>query len=198
MKVIGLTGGIGSGKTTIAKEFEKLNIPVFIADNVSKILLATDTDVIKAVTALLGDESYFIDENSKSLPNKKFIASKVFKDQNLLNSLNHILHPAVRSYFDNWIKKQNAPYIIYEAAILFESKGDKLCDQVILVTASKEERFRRVMSRDSVTREQVELRMNKQWSDFQRLELSDFVIINEDLQKISAFVRSIHEVLLKN
>lgn len=198
MKVIGLTGGIGSGKTTVAKEFEKLNIPVFIADNVSKTLLATDNDVINAVTALLGDESYFIDENSKYVPNKKFIASKVFKDQSLLNSLNDILHPAVRSYFENWIKEQNAPYIIYEAAILFESKGDKLCDQVILVSASKEERFRRVMSRDSVTREEVELRMNKQWSDFQRLELSDFVIINEDLQKISAFVRSIHEVLLKN
>ena len=198
MKIIGLTGGIGSGKTTVAYEFEKLNIPIFIADNVSKKLLATDESVINAVTSLLGEDSFFTDDGGEVVPNKKFIASKVFNDQELLNSLNKILHPVVREYFNQWVKDQNAPYVIYEAAILFETKGNEICDHIILVTASLKERYRRVMSRDKVTEEEVKLRMSKQWSDSQRIILSDFVIINEDLQKLSSFVRSIHEVLLKN
>ncbi|WP_405377364.1 dephospho-CoA kinase [Nonlabens sp. Asnod3-A02] len=198
MKIIGLTGGIGSGKTTVAKEFEKLNIPLFIADNISKKLLSTDETVIDAVKTLLGEQSYIGDNAGKLVPNKKFIASKVFSDQELLSSLNKILHPAVRQYFDNWIKEQNAPYVIYEAAILFETKGNEICDQIILVTASLKERYRRVMARDKVTEEEVRLRMSKQWSDSQRIMLSDFVIINEDLQELGGFVRSIHDVLLKN
>ncbi|MEO9954431.1 dephospho-CoA kinase [Nonlabens sp.] len=198
MKIIGLTGGIGSGKTTVAKEFEKLNLPLFIADNASKMLLATDETVISAVKDLLGDESYTVDNVGKLIPNKKFIASKVFNDQGLLSSLNKILHPAVRQYFDNWVSEQNAPYVIYEAAILFETKGNEICDQIILVTASLKERYRRVMARDKVTEEEVRLRMSKQWSDSQRIMLSDFVIVNEDLQNLRGFVRSIHDVLLKN
>ncbi|WP_298952864.1 dephospho-CoA kinase [uncultured Nonlabens sp.] len=198
MKIIGLTGGIGSGKTTVAKEFEKLNIPLFIADNVSKMLLATDETVIDAVTTMLGERSYYTDNKGELVPNKKFIASKVFNDPELLKSLNKILHPAVRHYFDTWIKEQKAPYVIYEAAILFETNGNEFCDHVILVTASLKERYRRVMARDKVSEKEVRLRMSKQWSDSQRIILSDFVIVNEDLQKLKGFVRSIHDVLLKN
>jgi dephospho-CoA kinase len=131
------------------------------------------------------------------VPNKKYIASKVFNDKALLASLNQIMHPAVRTYFNTWILKQNSPYLIYEAAILFESNSHLLCDKVILVTAGVEERIRRVMHRDAASREEVTSRLRHQWSDGQRLELSDFVIVNEDLQQIEASVRSIHEVLLK-
>jgi dephospho-CoA kinase len=197
MKIVGLTGGIGSGKSTIALEFEDLGIPVFIADDVSKKLLATDPQVIEAVINLLGENSYDRDEAGLVVPNKKYIASKVFSDKMLLTSLNKILHPAVKAYFKEWVHQQNSPYVIYEAAILFESNSHLLCDKVILVTAGVEERIRRVMHRDAASREEVTSRLRHQWSEGQRLELSDFVIVNEDIQLLRASVRSIHEVLLK-
>jgi dephospho-CoA kinase len=197
MKIIGLTGGIGSGKSTVANEFKSLGVPVFIADDASKRLMATDQEVIKKVISLLGEEAYDFDHDEGFLPNKKYIARKVFNDKKLLTSLNAIMHPAVRNYFKEWVLKQNYPYLIYEAAILFESSSHKLCHQVILVTVNKEERIRRVMSRDNVSREQVMARIQNQWTDKEKLEFSDFVIINDNLQKIPAFVKSIHEVLLK-
>lgn len=197
MKIVGLTGGIGSGKSTVALEFENLGTPVFIADDVSKKLLATDPLVIQAVINLLGESSYDRGAKGPVVPNKKYIASKVFSDKKLLTSLNKIMHPAVRAYFKEWIHQQNSPYIIYEAAILFESNSYLQCDKVVLVTAGIEERIRRVMNRDATSREEVVSRLRHQWSEAQRLELSDFVIVNENLQQMPAFVRSIHEVLLK-
>jgi dephospho-CoA kinase len=197
MKIVGLTGGIGSGKSTVAHEFEDLGIPVFIADDVSKKLLATDPTVIQAVVNLLGENSYDRDDKGLVVPNKKYIATKVFSDKELLTSLNKIMHPAVRAYFKEWIQKQNSPYIIYEAAILFESNSHLQCDKVVLVTAGIEKRIRRVMNRDATSRAEVVARLRHQWSEGQRLELSDFVIVNEDLQQLSMFVCSIHEVLLK-
>jgi len=197
MKIVGLTGGIGSGKSTVGHEFENLGIPVFIADDVSKKLLATDPQVIEAVINLLGENSYDRDEAGLVVPNKKYIASKVFSDKMLLTSLNQIMHPAVKAYFKEWVHQQNSPYVIYEAAILFESNSHLLCDKVILVTAGVEERIRRVMHRDAASREEVTSRLRHQWSEGQRLELSDFVIVNEDIQLLRASVRSIHEVLLK-
>jgi len=107
------------------------------------------------------------------------------------------MHPAVKAYFKEWVHQQNSPYVIYEAAILFESNSHLLCDKVILVTAGVEERIRRVMHRDAASREEVTSRLRHQWSEGQRLELSDFVIVNEDIQLLRASVRSIHEVLLK-
>jgi dephospho-CoA kinase len=197
MKIVGLTGGIGSGKSTVAHEFEDLGIPVFIADDVSKKLLATDPTVIQAVVNLLGENSYDRDDKGLVVPNKKYIATKVFSDKELLTSLNKIMHPAVRAYFKEWIQKQNSRYIIYEAAILFESNSHLQCDKVVLVTAGIEKRIRRVMNRDATSRAEVVARLRHQWSEGQRLELSDFVIVNEDLQQLSMFVCSIHEVLLK-
>lgn len=198
MKIVGLTGGIGSGKTTVAKEFEKLGIPIFIADQVSKKLLSNNESVKNSVRELLGESSFQITENGLSVPNTKYIASKVFNNKSLLNSLNEILHPAVRTFFQKWIEDQNSPYVIYEAAILFETDGHLSCDHVILVTASVEERIERVMDRDKVKRSDVESRLNNQWSDAQRLELSNFVIINEDFEEMTGYVMSIHELLLKN
>ncbi|WP_292900646.1 dephospho-CoA kinase [Nonlabens sp.] len=197
MKIVGLTGGIGSGKSSVARIFKSLGVPVFIADDVSKKLLATDPTVIQAVVNLLGKESYDRNDNGIVVPNKKYIASKVFSDKELLTSLNHIMHPAVKASFSEWVRHQNYPYVIYEAAILFESNSHLLCDRVILVSAGVEERIRRVMNRDAVSREEVVSRLRNQWSEGQRLELSDFVIVNEDLQQMASIVKSIHEVLLK-
>lgn len=197
MKIIGLTGGIGSGKSTVANEFQSLGVPIFIADDASKQLLATDRDVIEKVLSLLGKEAYDLDHNKVLIPNRKYISSKVFNDKNLLTALNKIMHPAVRNYFKQWVLQQDYPYVIYEAAILFESNSHKLCDQVILITLKLEERIIRVMNRDHVSRDEVMARIQNQWTDLQRLELADFVIINENLQKLSSFVKSIHEVLLK-
>jgi dephospho-CoA kinase len=197
MNTVGLTGGIGSGKSTIARQFKNLGVPIFIADDVSKHLLATDLQVIESVQGLIGEDAYYKDEKGTLVPNKKHIAAQVFNDLILLESLNKILHPAVRMYFENWLILQQAPYIIYEAAILFESKGHLLCDFVVLVTAGIEERISRVMQRDQVNRAAVESRLHNQWSEAQRIELSDFVIRNVDPKEISLFVRSIHEVLLK-
>jgi dephospho-CoA kinase len=198
MNVVGLTGGIGSGKTTVAKEFEKLGIPIFIADQVSKNMLFNNDSVKNSVFELLGESAFKKNENGLSVPDTKYIASKVFSDKSLLHSLNQILHPAVRTCFQNWVENQNSPYVIYEAAILFESNGHLSCDHVILVTASLEERIKRVMKRDKVKRSDVKSRLNNQWSDAQRLELSDFVIINEDFEEMKDYVMSIHELLLKN
>lgn len=197
MKIVGLTGGIGSGKSSVARTFKSLGVPVFIADDVSKKLLAADPTVIQAVVNLLGKESYDRNDNGIVVPNKKYIASKVFSDKELLTSLNHIMHPAVKASFREWVRHQNYPYVIYEAAILFESNSHLLCDRVILVSAGVEERIRRVMNRDAVSREEVVSRLRNQWSEGQRLELSDFVIVNEDLQQMASIVKSIHEVLLK-
>ncbi len=197
MKVIGLTGGIGSGKTTVAKEFEKLGVPVYIADERSKYLLATDASVMEKVSELLGDKAY-INDNSRSIPDKEYIASKVFNDAELLKALNAILHPAVRKDFEQFMLNQSKVYVIYEAAILFESGGDSRCDHVILVTAPEQERINRVLKRDDVTESQVRSRMSHQLPELQKLQRSDFVIENIDFNKIHKYVYTINEFLLKN
>ncbi|MGJ8684149.1 MAG: dephospho-CoA kinase [Nonlabens sp.] len=198
MRIIGLTGGIGSGKTTVAREFEKLGIPLYIADDRSKELLSCDNEVKKAVKNLLGPDSY-ITEGDREVANRPFIASKVFNDKSLLEGLNAILHPAVRLDFKQFCKTQsNAPFIIYEAAILFESGGYLNCDEVILVTAPIEERIKRVMARDGVKREEVIARMNHQWDEIKKLQGSNFVIINDNLESIPCKVNNVYQFLLIN
>lgn len=197
MMVVGITGGIGSGKTTVVNEFKKLGVPVYIADERSKQLLATDIQIINAVSELLGKEAYHEIEGN-IVPNKAFIASEVFSDPKLLASLNQILHPAVRKDFEQFLLIQTTTYVIYEAAILFESGGDTRCDQVILVTAPEQERIKRVVTRDEVTPLQVRERMSHQWPESKKLMLSDFVIENIDCNKIPKYVYSINSFLLKN
>jgi dephospho-CoA kinase len=196
MKVIGLTGGIGSGKTTVAHMFEELDVPVFIADKVSKNILANDPIVIEQIKQLLGAQSYK-EQNGSEEPDRAFIASQVFRDKSLLQSLNEILHPKVRENFQTWKADQLSPYIIYEAAILFESGSDKFCDQVVLVTAPLQERIIRVMDRDGVTKEDVEIRLKNQWTDQDRLDMAHYVIINKDIQQTEQYVNNLHQFLLK-
>lgn len=196
MIIVGLTGGIGSGKTTATTFFKDKGVPVYIADDAAKQQLASNADVIKKVITLLGDAAY---KNVKGLivPDKTFIAGKVFKDKQLLEQLNAIIHPAVRSDFLDWVSKQRASYIIYEAAILLESGSSDLCDYIILVYTSLENRISRVINRDNVSRAQVLERISNQWQDIRRLEHAHFVIINEYHNELSIQVNKIHDILLK-
>ncbi|MBZ9730499.1 dephospho-CoA kinase [Salegentibacter sp. JZCK2] len=192
MMVVGLTGGIGSGKTTVAGFFKKKGIPVYIADDAGKRLLETSEEIREKVMALIGDEAY-----TGNTPNRKHIASVVFYDSEKLEALNKIIHPAVAIDFEKWRGKQNSVYVLYEAAILFEAGGYKKCDVNILVTADKEEKLKRLQQRDNSSIEEIEARMAKQWSDEQKKKLADFEIENHDLALTRSRVDELHEILLK-
>ena len=188
--VIGLTGGIGSGKSTIAKEFATLGISVFNSDEQAKVLIATDAQVKKRIIAAFGEEAY---QNGEY--NRAYIAQIVFNNSEKLAILNGIVHPALAKYFNQWAKKQTSPYVLKEAAILFESGSYKNCDYIITVTAPEEVRIARVMARDHCTETQVRARMAQQWSDAQRIALSNAVIENIDLEKAKKEVKRINNKL---
>lgn len=191
MKIVGLTGGIGSGKSTIAHYFKELGVPVYIADIEAKKLMHTEV-VKKAIIDLFGDLAY-----QEGKLNRAAISQQVFKNDDLLKRLNAIVHPAVARHFKDWVKNQRAPYVIKEAAILFESGAHKDCDFIITVTAPKKERVKRVMLRDGVTQQDVIARMNKQWPEYKKKARSTFVITNIDLDKAKKQVRKIHVKILE-
>ncbi|NKI25940.1 dephospho-CoA kinase [Arenibacter sp. 6A1] len=192
MKIVGLTGGIGSGKSTVGEMFRELGVPVYNSDIQAKILMGESKELQEQIRGLLGAESY---ENG--VLNRAFIANKVFKDKELLQALNSIVHPAVRQHFLQWAKKQNVPYIIQEAAIIFENNSVDFYDKIILVTAPKDVRVYRVVKRDQVEAKKVEDRMENQWPDEKKEEVSDFVIHNTDLEQTLKEVYKVHEILLK-
>lgn len=185
--VVGLTGGIGSGKSTIAKEFATLGIAVFNSDEQAKVLIANNAQVRKRIMATFGEEAY---QNGEY--NRAYIAQIVFNNSEKLAILNGIVHPALAKYFKQWAKKQTSPYVVKEAAILFESASYKDCDYIITVTAPEEVRIARVMARDHCTEAQVRARMSQQWSDAQRIALSNAVIENIDLESAKEQVKRIH------
>ena len=185
--VVGLTGGIGSGKSTIAKEFATLGIAVFNSDEQAKVLIANNAQVRKRIMATFGEEAY---QNGEY--NRAYIAQIVFNNSEKLAILNGIVHPALAKYFKQWAKKQTSPYVVKEAAILFESASYKDCDYIITVTAPEQVRIARVMARDHCTEAQVRARMSQQWSDAQRIALSNAVIENIDLESAKEQVKRIH------
>ena len=193
MLKVGLTGGIGSGKTTISKMFKEIGVPVYIADEAGKELMETSLKIRKKIVEFLGEESY-----KDGKPNRPFIASKVFKDKELLEKLNSIIHPAVADHFKNWLSNQSSAYIIYEAAILFEKGSHKNFDFSILVTAPKETRIQRVLKRDNTSREQIEARMNNQWSDEKKINLADFIMKNEEIEDSKRQGVHLNEIILKS
>ena len=186
-KIIGLTGGIGSGKTTIAKYFKSFGIPVFIADDEARKIMQSP-EIINAVKNTFGEDIF---ENR--ILNREKLAKIVFNDPEKLKKLNSIVHPAVKKHFELWlIENKTFPYIIYEAAILFESGRYKDCDIIVTVTAPIETRLQRVLERDKTTRELVLKKMEAQWSDEKRIAKSDFVIENIALD---AAKREVDEIL---
>ncbi len=187
MKIIGLTGGIGSGKTTVANMFSKLGVPVYIADTEAKKLTNSSKVIRRKLIQLLGEEAY-----SESDLNRKYVADKIFNDKSLLEAVNAIIHPRVATHFKTWVSKQNSTYVIKEAAILFENDTYRNFDKIILVTAPKELRIARVMSRDTTSSTEIEQRMNNQWSDEKKKKLADIVIENIDLETTQKRVKAIH------
>ena len=189
-KIVGLAGGIGSGKSKAAAYFSELGIPCYIADDRAKELMTSSMTIQQAIINEFGAESY-INGNL----NRPFLASIVFKDTVLLATLNAIVHPAVASDFRSWLLEQNSIYVIKEAAILFENGGAKLCDQVILLTAPKEIRVQRVIDRDKCTKEDVLERMSKQWSDAKKKPLADYIIENIEWKETSKQIEVLHQKL---
>lgn len=193
MKVLGLTGGIGSGKTTVANMFRELGVPVYIADDEAKKLMTSDPLVQKQIISVFGKEAY---ENN--LLNRKFLAGRVFGNKDLLEKLNAIVHPAVGKNFEEWKKIQTGKYVVYEAAILFEKGGYKKCDKTLLITAPLEVKLERIMARDGSSREEIQARMNNQWPDEKKAKMANFILSNIDLDETRREVRKIHQMMLKS
>ena len=189
--IVGLTGGIGSGKSTVAAMFKELDVPVYNSDDRAKYLMNTSIEIKEKLIALLSDKAY---ENGQL--NRPFIAEKVFNDSELLANLNGIVHPVVRQDFLDWVKEQDACYVIQETALLFENNSQNLYDRIIVVTAPKELRISRVLDRDNSTREQVLARINNQLDDEIKIKSSNFVIENIDLERTSSIVLQVHASIL--
>jgi dephospho-CoA kinase len=189
-KIIGLTGGIGSGKTTVANHFLAAGIPVYIADDEARKLMQFD-EIITEIKKYFGTSIF-----DNGTLNREKLSQIVFNDPEKLKQLNAIIHPAVKKHFRNWVSNhENAAFVIYEAAILFESGNYKDCDMIITVIAPLESRIHRVIRRDKTTRENVISRVNAQWSDEQRIEKSDFVIENSTAEVAQASVDKILKLL---
>lgn len=194
MYKVGITGGIGSGKTTVCKVFEVLGIPIFYADTEAKNMMVEDELLIEAIKSTFGEESYF--EEGKL--NNKHIAGIVFNNEAELAKLNALVHPAVFRAFDRWEANvnPNAPYTLKEAALLFESGSYKMCDTTILVTAPANVKINRVMQRDNSTAEQVKARMDKQMSDDEKAKMANHFIMNDEAHSIIEQVLALHKEFL--
>lgn len=173
---IGITGGIGSGKTVVCRIFKLLGIPVFEADLAAKNILDNDREIKGKLAGLFGGEIFKPD----GYVDRRKLAGIIFNDDLSLQKVNAIIHPAVREDFLKWFEAQDAPYVLHEAAILFESGFYKMMDFNILISADKELRIRRVMERDLVSREKALHRMEKQWDDNRKAALADIVINNDN------------------
>jgi len=183
---LGLTGGIGSGKSTVAKIFESFGVPVYFADERAKWLMNNNDAVKKAIVSEFGKESYV-----QNKLNRKYISSIVFGNMESLKKLNHIVHPVVAIDFKNWCSCQSSSIIIKEAAVLIESGGMETVDKVIVVKAHVKTRIKRVMERDGVSEEDVISRLNHQMTDSQRLKYADYLIDNGGKQMLIPQVRLI-------
>lgn len=195
--VLGITGGIGSGKSLVASILEKIGIPVYLADDRAKMLMVNDPDIISGVTSIFGKEAY----NEDGALNRAHMSKLAFGDATLLQKLNAVVHPATGRDFVNWVdekKREGNPIVAKEAAILFESGAYLACDKVAIVYAPQSVRVRRVMQRDQVTAEEVEKRIRRQWPEWKKIRRSDFVLINDGKHLLIPQVMEMREDLLKD
>jgi len=191
---VGITGGIGAGKSLICKLFALNNIPIYDADFFAKYLMQNYTELINKLKATFGNDIY----NDKNELQRKVLANIVFNDSYQLQKLNALVHPAVNKHSLEWMNnKIDFPYCIREAALLFESGSHKNLDLVILVTAPIDVRIKRVIERDKTKREAVEARIANQWTEEKKIELADEIIVNDDVQLLIPQVNAIHQKLVK-
>jgi dephospho-CoA kinase len=188
---VGLTGGIGSGKSTVAQIFEVLGIPVYYADISAKKLMNEDAELRLAITTIFGKQAYV-----NNILDRKYISSIVFSNPARLELLNSIVHPATKKDGEAWMQQQASPYAIHEAALIFEAKVSERLDQVIGVSSPKELRIKRAMERDKVSRDEVLKRMDQQLDEDLKMSNCDFVLINDEQQLLIPQVLDLHEKLI--
>ena len=189
---IGLTGGIGSGKSTVARIFSVLGIPVYDSDTASKRLMAEDNMLKEKITKSFGKKSFY-----NGILNRKYLSQQVFGDPKKIELLNSIVHPATIKDAGEWMKKQNAPYVIKEAALIFESGSNRFLDKVVGVSSPPALRIERTMKRNHMTAEQVEARIALQMDEDQKMRRCDYIIINDEQQMLIPQVLLLHQQFLK-
>jgi dephospho-CoA kinase len=188
---IGITGGIGTGKTAASNFFKELGIPIFNADNEAKWLMSNQEELKEDLIKLLGSESY-VDGKL----NRPYIASQIFNNQDLKIKMEQIVHPAVGKHFISWLNNYNTPYILKEAALIFEINDNKNLDYTIVVDAPLETRIQRVLNRDESTREQIESRINNQMDQTEKVKQADFIINNiSDLEHLKKEVQRVDKLI---
>ncbi len=192
MYKVGITGGIGSGKTTVCRLFAQLGIPVYPADERAKALMTEDPQLTEAIRQLLGEETY----SEQGELNRTYIASRVFNNAGLLEKLNSLVHPAVFRDFDHWATRQSGPYVIKEAALMFESGSYLDLDAVINVCAPEEIRLQRAIQRDNASEEQIRGRMSRQLSEEERVQRADYLIQNSGNELLIPQVMELHQIFL--
>jgi len=191
----GLTGGIGAGKSTVAGLFRHLDVPVFESDTVARQIMSKDPEVRHYLTKWFGDPVW--DEQQNAL-NRDQLAAIIFTQPEALQRVNNLVHPLVREAFNEWaIRQQNKPYVLHEAAILFETGFYRQFDYMLLVTASTETRIKRLLQRGGLDEAEIRLRMQQQWSDEQKRPLADYIIHNDGEEFLIPQVIRIHQQLLK-
>ncbi len=191
--LVGITGGIGAGKSIVSKVFQILGIPKYDADSRAKVLMNSSPELVKSISLLFGPEAYKNDHL-----NRQYIAAKAFENKGLLTQLNELVHPAVANDFNEWVDQQTAPYVLKEAALLFESGSFKSLDQMITVTAPESIRIKRVMARDGRSEDQVKKIISNQLSEEEKASRSDYVIENDDENMVIPQVLEIHSTLMQN
>lgn len=191
---VAITGGIGSGKTTVCKIFGTLGIPVYYADTEAKRIMNCNPDVRKKLIGAFGPAIY----RQKEELDRKYLADIIFNDKLAINTVNGIVHPAVRIDFERWANCQQSQYVIEESAIIFESGLESAFDKIIAVVASTETRIKRVISRDETSKEAVAARMSNQISDKERISKSDYIIYNNDNDLVIDQVIKVHNNILGN
>lgn len=192
MFTVGLTGGIGSGKTTVARIFEQLGVPVFYSDREARELTDNDPHIRQTLSTWYGKEIY----TDQGL-DRKLLASIIFQDEKERNRVNELIHPAVRRKFVQWASESKAPYVINEAAILFETGAYHTFDKNVLVTAPEPVRVQRVVDRDDANEKEVRSRISGQWPDEKKIPLADYIIDNGGEKMLIPQVLTIHEDIIR-
>ena len=188
---VAITGGIGTGKTTISSMFSDKGIPVFNSDEIAKEIMNTDSLLKNEIVTAFGDKAY-----DKNKLNKEYLSDVVFNNEILLKKINSIVHPYVAEEFNSWIQEQNSKYIIYESAIIFENQAEDFFDKIICVTASEEEVISRIMKRNDFSVDKIKSIINKQLPNDAKVQKSDYVIESMNISKLSDKVLEIHNDIM--